>query len=43
MRQDCLDHVGRVEKAFEDWSKVRGSLQSEVFLVAMLSEKQIHA
>ena len=41
-KQDCLDLVGRVEKAFSGWRQVRGSLQSEVFLVAMLAQKQIH-
>lgn len=41
-KRDCLDLVGRVEKSFIDWNTVRGSLQSEVFLVAMLAQKQIH-
>lgn len=42
-RKECLDLVGRVQLAFADWNKVRRTLPADVFLVALLAQKQMQA
>ena len=42
-RKECLDLVSRVQVAFSDWSKVRRTLSADVFLVALLAQKQMQA
>jgi len=40
-RKECLDLVNQAEQAFIDWDYVRRSLPADVFLVAMLTQKQM--
>ncbi len=40
-RVEVLDLLDEVERAFTDWSRVRGSVQADVFLVGLLSFEQI--
>ncbi len=42
-RKECMDLVSRVQVAFSDWNKVRRTLPADVFLVAMLAQKQMQA
>jgi hypothetical protein len=40
-RGECLDLVGQAEQAFIGWAVVRRTLPADVFLVAMLAQKQM--
>src|SRR5207249_2226279 len=40
-RRDCLVLVEQAERAFADWRAVRRSLQADVFLVALLAQRQM--
>ncbi|MGV3720826.1 MAG: hypothetical protein ACO1SX_07940 [Actinomycetota bacterium] len=40
-RRECLDLVNQAEQAFLDWDNIRRSLPADVFLVAMLTQKQM--
>ena len=42
-REECMDLVSRVQIAFSDWRKVRKTLSADVFLVALLAQKQMQA
>lgn len=40
-RGETLDFVAQTEEAFADWKRVRGSVQGDVFLVALLLQRQV--
>lgn len=40
-RWECRILILRAERAFRDWHSVRRSVQADVFLVAMLCQKQM--
>ena len=40
-RRESLDLVEQAEQAFTDWRVVRHSLQADVFLVALLAQRQM--
>ena len=42
-RSDVLDLMRRVERAFKDWEKIRGSIQADVFLAGLLAFRNIRA
>jgi uncharacterized protein (UPF0332 family) len=42
-RQEALDFVQLSGHAFDDWTSVRGTLQADTYLVALLALKQIRS
>ena len=41
-RGETLDLIESAERAFRDWREVRGSLQADTFLTALLAYRQMH-
>ena len=40
-RRETLDLVESAERAFRDWREVRGTLQADTFLAALLAYRQM--